>query len=285
MNEKRGHLYLLTGVVIGLFLGLFFSVVLLPTKLVDVSPDGLSKENKAEYRNLIALAYKADGDIGRAKARLSLLKDDDIVDVLSIQAQQLVASEGSIEISSALALLAEALKQESNQDIQTQQPDVTSTPAESSMLPSITLKPGEVIRTATQEPSSTPTFLVSFTPRPTNTSLVSLTLSYALEGQEKICDVNLPVGLLQVQVDDKEGNPVPGARISIISSDGEENFYTGLYPQIGLGYADYLMSVDMEYRLRVGEGGEIVENLTIPSCKKTEGGYFNGGWKLRFTPI
>ena len=38
MNESRGNLYLLTGLVIGLAAGLLFAWVISPVKYVDIEP-------------------------------------------------------------------------------------------------------------------------------------------------------------------------------------------------------------------------------------------------------
>jgi hypothetical protein len=286
MSEKRGPWYLFTGLFIGFIVGLMYATLLAPARMIDFPPDLLSEDDKAEYRNLIALAYQANRDIGRAKARLVLLKDDDMIDALTMQAQQVLAAEGPESVSEALAQLAESLSNENvPQEVETKPSEITETPEEISLLSSSTIQPGQSVRTPTPEATFTVTLQATFTPYPTFTPVAALTMAFTLQEEEKICDADLPAGLLQIQIEDEEGNPVPGARINIIWDEGEEYFYTGLYPQIGLGYADYQMSASKTYQLHVGEGGEMVDDLSIPTCKDGGGNYFSGGWKLKFKSL
>ncbi|HSV86182.1 MAG TPA: hypothetical protein VLH85_06380 [Levilinea sp.] len=109
MNERRGPWYLITGLVIGLLFGLLYAWVINPSRLVDTSPDRLAPAFKTHYRSMIALAYESNGDLGRARGRLGLLKDEDMVTELSAQAQRILAQGGSPQEARALAALAAAL--------------------------------------------------------------------------------------------------------------------------------------------------------------------------------
>jgi len=122
MNEdERGNWYLLTGVVLGIILGILFAWVISPVEYVDTAPESLKDEFKAQYRVLIASAYVANGDLVRAKARLELLGEADIYMIVAEQAQQMLAEGGSVEEAQALGRLALALGQE------VPQPDNTAT--------------------------------------------------------------------------------------------------------------------------------------------------------------
>jgi hypothetical protein len=122
MNEdERGNWYLLTGVVLGIILGILFAWVISPVEYVDTAPESLKDEFKAQYRVLIASAYVANGDLVRAKARLELLGEADIYMIVAEQAQQMLAEGGSVEDAQALGRLALALGQE------VPQPDNTAT--------------------------------------------------------------------------------------------------------------------------------------------------------------
>jgi hypothetical protein len=122
MNEdERGNWYLLTGVVLGIILGILFAWVISPIKYVDTAPESLKDEFKDQYRVLIASAYVANGDLVRAKARLALLDEVDIYLVVAEQAQQILAEGGSVEEAQALGRLALALGQE------IPQPEITAT--------------------------------------------------------------------------------------------------------------------------------------------------------------
>jgi hypothetical protein len=122
MNEdERGNWYLLTGVVLGIILGILFAWVISPVKYVDTAPESLKDEFKDQYRVLIASAYVANGDLVRAKARLELLDEADIYLVVAEQAQQMLAEGGLVEEAQALGRLALALGQE------IPQPEITET--------------------------------------------------------------------------------------------------------------------------------------------------------------
>ena len=122
MNEdERGNWYLLTGVVLGIILGILFAWVISPVEYVDTAPESLTNEFKDQYRVLIASAYVANGDLVRAKARLGLLGEADIYLVVAEQAQQMLAEGGSVEEAQALGRLALVLGQE------IPQPEITAT--------------------------------------------------------------------------------------------------------------------------------------------------------------
>jgi hypothetical protein len=89
MSGSKGYWFLLTGLLIGLALGLLYTRVMEPVQYYDVSPVSLSEADKDQYRGMVALAYDANGDIGRARARLRLLGDAKTVWSLSAQAQRI----------------------------------------------------------------------------------------------------------------------------------------------------------------------------------------------------
>ena len=62
-RDQRGPWYLLTGLVLGVALGLVYAWVLAPVKYVDTVPDMLREDYKAQYRALVAAAYMATGDL------------------------------------------------------------------------------------------------------------------------------------------------------------------------------------------------------------------------------
>jgi hypothetical protein len=109
MNEKRGHWYLLTGLVFGLIIGLIISLVIAPAKFNYSAPPSLTDEYKSIYRSLIALTYDDNNDLGRAKARLNLLQDINPGAVFSAQAQKLLASGGDVMEANALSILGQKI--------------------------------------------------------------------------------------------------------------------------------------------------------------------------------
>ena len=109
--QKSSPLYLLTGLVIGVILGLIYAWAINPVKYERVTPARLQAREKDVYRGTIAQVYAVTGDLERALKRLALLEDDDPAMTLGAQAQRSLAA-GNIEEARALALLSSRLQTE-----------------------------------------------------------------------------------------------------------------------------------------------------------------------------
>ena len=98
-----------------------------------------------------------------------------------------------------------------------------------------------------------------------------------------MCDPTLPEALLQVKITDAAGNPVPGVKIQVTWQGGEDFFFTGLKPELGVGYADFVMTPGVVYAVRLAEGSQAVSNLSVPDCGHPGGSNYWGDWLLTFT--
>lgn len=241
--RRQPPLYLLTGLVLGLVAGLLGSWLLFPPAVVDVPPASLDEANKDQYRTMVALAYAASGDLHRAETRLVLLDDPDPVRALVSQAQLNLVDADTQREARALSQLAAAL--ESHLASQA----TASAPAEA-------LQGDETSGAATPIPQR----------------------SYQLRDQELQCEADGP--LLKVFVYDPDGNAQPGARIVVSSGAGQDEFFTGLKPEISPGYADFAMDPDTVYALFV-EGVEVVNPLQAAACELPDGEPAWGSWVLR----
>ncbi len=284
-GPRQPPIYLLTGLVLGLGLGLLISLVLSPIRYVDTSPASLSAQYKDSYRLLIAQAYQSDGDLVRARQRLALLDDANSLDALTAQAQQLVSDPNGEEAARQLAALAAALSAPvtATPPISTGgaavPPDgsLTNTPQ-----PFTTLDLSQSVQTATLLPSPSATPQPTFTPRqPTQAPTVGT--PFTLQSQQSVCDPSLPAGLMQIELADANGQPVPGVEISVAWNGGLDTFYTGLHPSIDAGYADFQMTAGVSYSLRIGGNGATLDGLNAPSCTGDSGGSYTGGLSLTFT--
>jgi len=128
INERKGTQekqpfpwYLLTGLILGFLLGLFYAWLINPVVYSNTEPATLRADFKDNYRLTIAQAYAASGDVERAQSRLALLRDEDTVFALGSQAQQALAA-GFSEDARALALLASAVQGEGENLIPTSSP-------------------------------------------------------------------------------------------------------------------------------------------------------------------
>ena len=110
-SKKNTNWYLLTGLLLGLAIGLIFSILIIPAEFADAQPGNLSETGAAEYRAMIAQAYSANHDLERAYSRLELLEDADPVAALTAQAQAMLANGESETTARALAELAARLEQ------------------------------------------------------------------------------------------------------------------------------------------------------------------------------
>ncbi len=108
-KDHRGSWYLLTGIVLGVILGLVYSWEISPVKYVDAPPSALRADYKDDYRLLVALAFASNHDLLRAESRLAQLKDDQIIQSLTIQAERTLAEGGPQVDVQALTSLSDAL--------------------------------------------------------------------------------------------------------------------------------------------------------------------------------
>jgi hypothetical protein len=290
-NDHRGSLYLLTGVILGIVLGLAYAWLVDPVTYVDTAPDTLRQDFKEQYCALVAAAFLSNNDLARARARLDLLHDPNIAQALTILAQRALA-EGRPEAEShALGLLAVALSQGSipaSTFIPLTQPVVQTT-----TVAAIMATPTPLLAEATQTPTP-PTPLVQTpvstlrTPGPTNTPLSTRTPTatpgapFVLLEINHVCNSALLQPLIQVQASDAAGVPVPGLEIIVEWGGTQEQFFTGLKPELGLGYADFAMTPGVNYLLRLADGGEPVLNLSAAECETKDGERYWGSWLLVF---
>lgn len=284
MAEKRGAWYLLTGLVLGGIVGLLFAWLVQPVRYTNTAPASLSREYKDRYRALIAAAYMANNDLARAQARLALLKDSNIYQSVAEQAQRSMAQGESPQEARALGVLAMAL----NQALSGAPQGVTLTAAP--ILPTQTPISNQPV-SSTPQPAET-TFSLG-TPQAIVTTTVSAEIStvmptatvgapFALKSRQLVCDEDFGAPLIQIIALDAAGQPVPGIEIIINWEGGENHFFTGLKPELGLGYADYTMTVDVTYTLKLAEGGQSVTDLVATHCDNPNNPEQWGVWRLDF---
>jgi hypothetical protein len=105
---------------------------------------------------------------------------------------------------------------------------------------------------------------------------------FLVNDQREACDPSLPDGLLRITVLNASGKPVAGAGLVISWPGSEETFYTGFKPELGDGYADFVMQPDITYSLRMTVPSASAENLRAPACRTDEGTPYLGSIEIIF---
>lgn len=277
---------ILLAFLVGLGIGLVYSWVFSPLGVVDAEPTTLRADFKDQYRSVIAASYAVTGNLPRAQARLALLGDSNSVEALNAQAQRMLASGQQFELADQVVALALALGENDGETlVSTPTIEIVNNVAAEHTLTATSPSPhSEVPIVFTETPQgieAQQTVIVS-TPRPTRTSTPVLGEPFALAGQETICDANLPDGLLQVLVLNSNRRQLAGMEIAITWDGGKESFFTGLKPELGNGYADYIMTPDVTYTIQLARGSDVALGITAPTCQAPSGENFFGGLKLTF---
>ena len=272
MEHNRGNWYLLTGLLLGLALGIIYAWVISPVTEVDTHPDLLRDDYKDIYRSLISRAYQANNNLPRAEARLKLIGDEDPALALAAQAQRFLAENGDTEMAKVLANLSAALQ-------------IASGPAATPIPPTATEEEesstaagndNQGADSSTREPSSeAPT-----TPIPSPTS----SPPFILQDSSPICDPTLGETLIQIIATDGSGAGIPDITLEIqLGTNPKEVFYTGLKPELGLGYADYLAEPGLTYQLEVPDSGLIISDIEVPTCQTESDDSYWGSWEIYIT--
>jgi hypothetical protein len=290
-NDRRGSWYLLTGAVLGVALGLIYSWVISPVEYVDAPPYALRADFKDEYRALVAAAYLYSNDLLRAEDRLAQLKDNETAQTVAMQAQRALAEghpEGEVK---ALGILAMALGGGSvpvaSSVAPTQEPVNTPTASAGTSTPIIqqpTASP-YVSQQATPTQTSTkraPQSTNTLEPASTATSTPPQGAAFRLQETKLLCNLDQTQPLIMVEVQDSAGEPVPGIELVVAWDGGEDHFFTGLKPELSLGYADFLMTPGVIYSLQPVDSGQTTNDLTAAECLSDDGNRYWGSWMLTF---
>jgi hypothetical protein len=212
-------------------------------------------------------------DLVRAQDRLKELKDDNPAQSITMQAQRALAEGQPEAVIRALSLLASALVQNG----------IPSSPSLGTMSPSTTspdssqqenAPPSDLLQTLVP---STPTGALS-----TSISSPPPGIAYVLQDSSLICNIDQPDPLIQVEVQDAAGQPMPGIELTVSWAEGEDAFFTGLQPELGLGYGDFLMTPNVVYSVRPADGGQEVNDLIATECVADDGSRYWGSWMLTF---
>ncbi|MGB9300358.1 MAG: hypothetical protein WCD51_07170 [Anaerolineae bacterium] len=276
---KRGHLlFVLVGIVAGLILGLLLTWQVWPVEYYDTDPIDLRQEHKDDYVVMIAAAYDQDTNLGLASLRLGQLGLEDAKQsVLGLF--QRYGEAGYSEETRSLAQLAydlgvtdvallpyiqepTATPEPTPTEVPTTAPVPTVTPVEP--MPTATAAPAEPTATATQPPP-TPTYTPTPLPEDTPTPTVASDFDYQVVEQSDLgCSSDRDGDYILVHVRDENDRGVAGVKIVVKGPGVEDWFYTGLKPEVGAGFADYLVVAAGSYTVQAAEGrSQVTQGLSF----------------------
>jgi len=247
-----------SGILVGLCAGLLYGWLVQPVRLIDTVPASLRADFQDDYVALIAAAYAATGDLPRAQARLALLPGAGDQDRLAALAQGGLAAGRPLSEVQALAALAAEL---------------------SDGRPSPTLDRPPATALPTAQPSPTLT-----TPRPRPSPIPTATpgAPFRLGERQLVCNDPAPQPRIQVVVLDAAGEGVPNVLVRVIWDTGQDQFFTGLKPELGVGFGDFTIEPDTEYTVQLSESDAIATGIRSEACADSSGGTHPGSWRLTF---
>jgi len=76
-------------------------------------------------------------------------------------------------------------------------------------------------------------------------------------------------------------NEVAGTAVIVRWDGGEDRFFTGFKPDLGVGYGDFAMTPDVSYTVLLDEGSPEVSGLRVEKCADGR----DGSWRLVFQKL
>jgi len=235
MKRRIGAIVLALALAAGLAAGLAFAWGLAPVAYLNASPDSLEPQHKLVYLAVVGDLYATEGDLERAKVRLSALGVEPDGSTLAGSIEQYLDGGGRTEEVRSLARLAQDLGATGGVLLVFGATPKASTP----VVPDTTALP------------------------PTQPVTPTLGLTFRLVEQTATCAPTKQSGKIIVRVRDAAGNGMPGVRLAVSWATGQDRFYTGLRPELGPGYADMQMARGVEYELSVADArSDVARGLT-----------------------
>lgn len=264
------------GIVLGVLFGiaptLYFTWAISPLELTNIQPNQLSEEGRAQYIAAVALAFNHDGDLNRATDRLlaAAQPQEDPFEKSAQVACRLaqsgyVNSSGGVRAVRALKQFYQLQGRSGCADDLVLVADVPN-PIVTVALDTPTPQPP-----ATKTPTIAPSPQPSGTPPPVFVPTEAPLQAYTLVGISTFCRV-AERGLIEVFVQDFNGNGVPGEPVRVRWEGGEDTFYTGLKPERSTGFADFEMDTNLRYTVEMPERSQPSSQQLAPSPCTAQGG-------------
>lgn len=266
--------WLLLSLAIGLIGGLYYAWVVDPIVFTDASPARFSDRYREEYIILVSQSYAVNENWPLAQQRLVALEDPDIAETVNSLLETAVRQNRPAPLLEQLAVVARQLGAQ-GQAIALFAPTLPPSNVQPTPTPAFETTPtntpppvATATNTAVPIPTGTATRPATATPQP----------NYRLTEQTRLCRDDEAITQIEVIVLDAFLNDLPGVEIEVTWQSGQDRFFTGFKPENGRGYADFEMSPDISYTVRLPDGSPEVSGLRLEECASG----FSGGWQLTF---
>jgi hypothetical protein len=253
---------------------MYYAWVVDPVIFTDASPARFNEQYREEYIILVSQSYAVNDNWPLAQQRLAALDDPEIAQTVNNLLETAVRQQRPASMLEQLAVVARQLGAE-GQAIALFAPTLPATELQPTPTSAVVTTP-----TNTPPPAVTPT--TTAVPSPTGTATRPATATpqpnYRLTEQTRLCAEEEAVSRIEVIVLDAFLNDLAGIEIEVTWQNGRDRFFTGFKPENGRGYADFEMSPDVSYTVRLPDGSPEVSGLRIEECDDG----VNGGWQLTF---
>lgn len=280
----------LIGLAIGLGAGLFYTWQIDPVIERNTGPDKLRAEDQINYIISIGLDYGYTGDLNRAYNLLAQVEPDSDPFQLAADTVCALTRQGRIQTSADIQAIRNLIA------IFQGQPDVlVNCDFEVFAIPN-TPTPTPLVTFSSPTPTPPPIATKTATP---DSPIVQETIPVgpeatqpSIEGrmqvasQQQFCDAANP-GMIQIHVQEETSLEIPGVAIEVrwAGPGGQQSqvFYTGLKPDISIGYADFKMEPGVAYIVSLPEFGATTERLVARTDVCQSGAVLS--YEIYFRPI
>ncbi len=277
---------LFIGLLLGIGGGLYYAWEIAPIEETDTAPHQLRAEDKAQYVAAAMLRYKYDGDLDRAINTLVELNlgPDPIQAVADIACN--LARTDYIDSNAGLNGVLAMMNFYRLQGRSGCADQIIPAPAQDALV--ITLVAPTPTATLPPPPTKTPTPPSAFAVSPTPTILVVPTTppqrDFIIATIRDFCDSEIE-GVIEVFVQDFNGDGIPGQAVRVRWDDGSNIFYTGLKPERGPAYADFQMTPNRAYIIDMpGRANPPANPLVADTCFTEEGIESLRSYRVVFRP-
>jgi len=274
----KGKLWLLAiGLLLGLTAGLFYAWEIDPVQYQDTYPPLMYAPYRADWIRMTTLAHGVQDNLPRTQLRLQGLSQDEVRQGLARTLDEAAAAGYPLAVLHRIATLAAGYGVDTPAvRIYTGEGSVllrTSTPTATAVAAvEPTPSPAIFIPTPTATPTALPTPLP--TPPPSYPYRVISQTSRCLMAPTIAVSITQEITVTVRGRETRQRVGVPGLALWLLSSERADRAFTGLKPEVGLGYADFAIAPEHTYNLYLETPTGIpLASLAVEPCPAPETGW------------